>query len=88
MKIRLAFVVALLLVAVALLPFFRPASVIAQSNPQNGFLKWEYKIVNTPANEQNFNALGAEGWELCVGIGPYSTNNNPVTFIFKRINKK
>jgi hypothetical protein len=46
--------------------------------------KWEYKIIHSYPSENDFNAYGAQGWELSGVVGHLPDFSPPVTFIFKR----
>ena len=84
-------------VGVALLLLFASFSrqpVSGQEKPAPAVQKWEYKLVGKALgpdfrqneSEDEFNKLGAEGWELCAAAPPSPRPNAlpVVTFVFKR----
>jgi hypothetical protein len=66
-----------------LIAFHSFGRVSAQVNPPADLQKWEYRLMHS-ASELEFNALGSQGWELCVAVGKYPDNIAPVNFVFKR----
>jgi hypothetical protein len=65
-----------------------PAGVALQSMAHPGSEPpeaWEYKIVPLPFHPNNFNDLGAEGWELVCSTGVRTVaGSGDLIFIFKR----
>ena len=68
------------LLAVGLLLYCLVVGLGARLQPDRRV--WEYRFEYHIATEQA-NKLGAEGWEL-VATAREGSNNNPVTYIFKR----
>jgi hypothetical protein len=84
LRLRLLVPATVLVVALlAVLSWRGHATARPQAAPQ--VQQWEYKFMYTSFGvEHEFNALGAEGWDLCAATGYENVNGARYAFVFKR----